>query len=276
MDTSILAADEFGGYSSAELRQKVEQLRDMLIKWASNQITSEQGKSAKVDFRAKYNVLRQDIIEHADADIYHALPEAVRLYLGIPDFWDYVKEKCPDAKKRTKFLHAEFKPVLLRLDHADGNLSPPPDFSQLVSDNKMKDILNRRWRECQVCIQAGAHLAATVMMGGLLEGLFVARQNRMDKKLLIEAKTAPKDRKDNGKVKALDRWTLNDYIEVGHELGWITSSGRKVSAALRDYRNFIHPSQEYKDGAVISLHDTQIFWELTKTLAQQILATNPK
>jgi hypothetical protein len=32
----------------------------------------------------------------------------------------------------------------------------PPDFSALIQDVQMKAILNRRWRECTVCVGVGA------------------------------------------------------------------------------------------------------------------------
>jgi hypothetical protein len=51
----------------------------------------------------------------------------------------------------------------------------PPDFSKLISDAAMQAILQRRWTECVICISYGAPLAATVMIGGLLEGLLLAR-----------------------------------------------------------------------------------------------------
>ena len=54
-----------------------------------------------------------------------------------------------------------------------------PDFSPLVGNPEMRDILTRRWHECRKCVEAGAHLAAIVMMGGLLEALFVARANKI-------------------------------------------------------------------------------------------------
>jgi hypothetical protein len=53
-----------------------------------------------------------------------------------------------------------------------------PDFSPLAGNPQMRDILTRRWHECHKCVGAGAHLAAIVMMGGLLEALFVARAKR--------------------------------------------------------------------------------------------------
>lgn len=146
-----------------------------------------------------------------------------------------------------------------------------PDFSALASDQTMKDILIRRWKECQICTKAGAHLAATVMMGGLLEALFVARANKMtDKSPLFTAASTPRHPK-TAKPMPLPDWTLQPYIDVAHELGWITKSGKDVAAVLRDYRNYIHPDKERRHGIVLTAHDSRMFWEVTKLLATQLL-----
>jgi len=147
-----------------------------------------------------------------------------------------------------------------------------PSFAPLASDPIMQAILKRRWEECQKCIQAGAFLAATVMMGGLLEALFVARANRMkDKSPLFNCKTTPMDSK-TGKPLDLRNWTLAPYIDVGHELGWITRSAKDVAVVLRDYRNYVHPEKERSHGIELGLADARMFWELTKSLGHQLLA----
>lgn len=147
----------------------------------------------------------------------------------------------------------------------------PPDFSSLAADAGMQDILLRRWSECQRCIAANAPLAATVMMGGLLEALCVARANRLsDKSPLFKAKTTPQESK-SGKPLPLKEWTLKHYLDVGHELNWLSSSGKDVGAVLRDYRNYVHPQKEYSHGVVLSGADAAMFWEVVKALSRQIL-----
>src|SRR5262249_31453059 len=75
-----------------------------------------------------------------------------------------------------------------------------PDFSPLAGNQEMREILTRSWHECRKCVNADAHLAAIVMMGGLLEALFVARANKMSVKgPLVNAASAPKD-KTTGKT----------------------------------------------------------------------------
>jgi hypothetical protein len=154
---------------------------------------------------------------------------------------------------------------------AGADSATPPDFSALASDPAMRAILVRRWEECQLCLNAGAHLAATVMMGGFLEALFVARANQLpDKGPLFRAKTTPVDQKLK-KPLSLSEWTLRHYIDVGQELGWISRSGREVAAVLRDYRNYIHPEKERSHGVALNGLDSSMFWEVTKSLAQQLL-----
>ena len=148
-----------------------------------------------------------------------------------------------------------------------------PDFSALAADDVMKGILARRWNECLLCTRAGAHLAATVMMGALLEALFVARANKMsDKKPLFSAKSTPKDSR-TGKPLPLQEWTLAPYIDVSFDLGWITKSAKDVAAVLRDYRNYVHPEKERRHGVVLVEQDSQMFWEVTKILATQLLSS---
>jgi hypothetical protein len=152
---------------------------------------------------------------------------------------------------------------------------PPPDFSPLASDPAMQAILVRRWDECQRCLRAGAHLAATVMMGGLLEGLFVARANQLkDKGPMFRAKATPKDK--SGNPRPLPEWTLSSYIDVAEELEWITKPGKDVATVLREYRNYIHPAKERSHDVTVGEDDSLMFWEVAKSLTRQLLALRSK
>jgi nucleotide-binding universal stress UspA family protein len=147
-----------------------------------------------------------------------------------------------------------------------------PNFAPLVSDPTMQGILERRWDECKRCIDANAPLAATVMMGGLLEALLVARANKLsDKSKLFKATATPIDPKTKKSVD-LRQWTLGPYIDVGHELKWISNSAKHVAVILRDYRNYIHPEKERSHGITLSCDDALMFWEVTKTLSRELVA----
>jgi hypothetical protein len=147
----------------------------------------------------------------------------------------------------------------------------PPDWSALIPDAGMQAILNRRWQETTNCMRASAPLASTVMMGALLEGLLLARINRLqDKSAVFKANSAPKDKK-TAQTLPLSKWTLHDYIDVAHELSWIRQPARDVSVVLRDYRNYIHPAKELSQGHSMNDQDASMFWVVFQSLAQQIL-----
>ena len=146
----------------------------------------------------------------------------------------------------------------------------PPDFTRLVPDPAMQAILNRRWAEVWNCIGARAYLAATVMIGALLEALLLARVNRSaDKSAVFASKCSPKDKA--GKTRPLQEWTLNAYIDVAHDLGWIGKASRDVGVVLRDYRNFIHPEKELTQGVTVGEADCRMFGAVLVALADQIV-----
>lgn len=161
--------------------------------------------------------------------------------------------------------------VLLLVPAATGAAADlAPSFGS-VPDAAMRQVLTRRWNECVACLGAGAPLAATVMMGGLLESLFLARVNREPNKAAVfTAASAPKDSKTQQTL-ALKEWTLKDYIAVAHELHWIPPSVRDVGQIVRDYRNYIHPQKELSHQIALTLDDAKMFWHLSKAVAGHLL-----
>ena len=115
-------------------------------------------------------------------------------------------------------------------------------------------------------------MAAVVMMGGLLEGLLLARLNALgDKGPAFRATAAPRDK--NGSVLPLRDWTLRHFLDVGHELGWIARSARDVGVVLRDYRNYVHPEKQRSHAVSITAADAATLWADTISLANQVVAS---
>ena len=179
-----------------------------------------------------------------------------------------------DALKEAKAALVQLRAAVLAAPSASSAIDDlAPDFSPLVSNPEMRGVLQRRWLECAKCVKATAHLAAIVMMGGLLEALFVARANAMhDKKPLLKAVAAPID-KTTGKTINYQEWMLDSYIKVGHELGWLTHSARQVADVLKEYRNYIHPEKELRHKVELQYNDSALFWQVTKELIRQLLAS---
>ncbi|MDO8469401.1 MAG: hypothetical protein Q7S84_00060 [bacterium] len=149
-----------------------------------------------------------------------------------------------------------------------------PDISKLVQNPEMARLLQRRMQEVLDAIDKSP-LTATIMMGAVLEALFLARINTLsNKKALFALKATPKDK--NGKPQELKEWGLNDFIEISHEMGWIRKPLKDISAVLRDYRNIIHPvkelslMKEMKIDILVNDSDAKMFWRVFFELSEQI------
>ena len=179
-----------------------------------------------------------------------------------------------DALRKVRSLLIDLRGAFLTVPVKSNNASEDdlaPDFSPLVGNNEMREILSRRWNECRKCVSVDAHLAAIVMMGGLLEALFVARANKMsDKTPLVSSAAAPKD-KITGKTLNYQEWMLDSYIKVGRELQWITESAKDFADTLKEYRNYVHPEKERRHGIVLGHNDSTMLWQVTKALVRQLL-----
>lgn len=178
----------------------------------------------------------------------------------------------------TALQSAKEELIALRRELTSGATSTPrtveahPAFAGLASDPAMQAILNRRWTEVQSCMSVGANLAATVMMGGLMESLLLARINfSTNKPALYTAKAAPKDRQ--GKTLPLSDWKLTAMVDVAHEVSWISKSAKDLGNVLRDFRNYVHPHKEHTDRIEISVDDAAMFWEVCKAITRQLLAS---
>ena len=145
------------------------------------------------------------------------------------------------------------------------------NFSSLVSDEKMQNILQNRWKEIGKCLSVSANLSAVIMMGGILEGLLMAKVNAFsDKDKLFKCKSIPLSSKSQKKI-PLNQWTLKIYIEVAYEIGWISRGAKDVGAILRDYRNLIHPQKELTQKFHISSQDAQLFSKITFAIIEELL-----
>lgn len=254
--------------------REVERARARVSRITSKQITNANDRDylrsvAYSWFRSH----RPSLAASLQGDALESVDTALRTVLDATSR-SSAKTTYLDALSSTKRALASLRGVsLVPARPSPSGPELPPDFGALSADPVMKAILDRRWDECQRCIRASAPLAATVMMGGLLETLFVARANLLTNKgPLFRAKATPLDRKTK-KPLTLSEWTLRPYIDVGAELGWISRSGKDVAAVLRDYRNYIHPEKERSHGVRLNDDDSTMLWEVTKSLARQLLAS---
>jgi len=168
-------------------------------------------------------------------------------------------------------LHAERAIELANIETTVSTSDIAPSFATIAGDAEMQKILENRWNECVGCVNNSLPLASTVMIGGLLEAVLLARINKLpDKKPAFTAAAAPKDKR-TGATLVLKDWGLSNFIDVAHELKWISDTYKDVGAILRDYRNYIHPHKEHQHGKSLTPDDAKVLWEIGKTILHQVL-----
>jgi hypothetical protein len=255
----------------------VDRIRTYLGKTKDRQVRKGEDRDfLKATAWSWFRTRRLSIAEVLARDVLAAIDAPYQVILDGADKHSSKQTYVNAAKAAKIALLAARKAMLVAPSPAPTANEAPPNFSPLASDVVMQTILSRRWNECQICLGAGAPLATVVMMGGLLEALFVARANRLsDKSVLFKAAGAPLD-KQTKKPLALQNWMLASYIAVGHELQWISKSGKDVAGVLREYRNYIHPEKERSHGVVLEIDDARMLWEVTKTLSRELLALKGK
>ncbi len=140
---------------------------------------------------------------------------------------------------------------------------PPPDFLKITGDENLSMILIERWAEINRCLRSNAHLAAIILMGGILEAVFLAIVKKFPKKAR-ECKSAPLDKK--GKIKKIRDWTLNDLINVAYDCDWIHQDAAKFGHLLRKYRNLVHPWEQLtSENETPSKEDCSECWQTVRS-----------
>jgi hypothetical protein len=121
-------------------------------------------------------------------------------------------------------------------------------LSAVVADKDLLPLLETRLFEARVCLDNRAALAATFLLGSLLEGLLLdAIQARSRSDVLRTRRGDP---------------TLQQLIEVAYANKWIRKDVHQYADVLRDHRNLVHPGKQLADGHRPDTNTARIAWNV--------------
>ncbi len=167
---------------------------------------------------------------------------------------DIDNEKSKEAQTdEAEFLKTEFNGIPL---------------SSLPVDSCLIPYLETRIKEIRQCLSIKASLSAIFLIGSTLEGVLLGIASKYPA-LYNRAHSAPKDAKTD-KIRNLNEWTLNNFIDVSCEVGFLKEDVKKFSHALRDFRNYIHPYQQMSMGFQPDEHTAKICFQVLKAALYQI------
>lgn len=167
---------------------------------------------------------------------------------------DIDNEKSKEVQTdEAEFLKAEFNGISL---------------SSLPVDSCLIPYLETRIEGIRQCLSVKASLSAIFLIGSTLEGILLGVASKHPA-IYNKANSVPKDTK-TGKPRNFNEWTLNNFIDVSYEIGFLKEDVKKFSHALRDFRNYIHPYQQMSIGFQPDEHTARICFQVLKAALYQI------
>jgi hypothetical protein len=150
-----------------------------------------------------------------------------------------------------EFLNKEFKQISLE---------------KLGCDGIIKSVLEQRLDEIKRCLKAKAALSVIFLCGSTLEGILLSFATRKPKEFNCSAASPKKD----DKVLLFQEWTLKNFIDVAHSLGFLKEDVKKFSHVLRDFRNYIHPYAQMTSRFNPDEHTAKICWQVLQAAICQL------
>ncbi|MCB5911064.1 hypothetical protein [Streptomyces pinistramenti] len=135
-------------------------------------------------------------------------------------------------------------------------------MTDIITEPRMAALLQRRLDEALTCYSNGAHVAAIIMLGSLLEGVLFT---------VIEERDASLLRNKRGKF-----INLKELIDICHKAGWIDVDVERFSQALREYRNFVHPRREFVEAHTPDRDTLTVSWYVVNGALNDLAASQPQ
>lgn len=129
------------------------------------------------------------------------------------------------------------------------------NLAEIVEDAPFGAQLTHRLEEARICWENGAHLAAVIMLGSLLQGVLYdfARTHA----------TSAENPDDN----------LQRLIILAGRRGWVAADVIDYANVLRDHRNLIHPRKQHREGHSPDTDSVRIAWNVVVASLNDLAAT---
>ncbi|WP_431967335.1 hypothetical protein [Actinacidiphila sp. bgisy160] len=134
-------------------------------------------------------------------------------------------------------------------------------LTDIIRDPVMARVLQHRLDEAQTCYHNGAHIAATIMLGSLLEGVLLQVIKEHDTTLL--GSTPP------------DKATLEKLINACNTARLIGADIERFCHELRIYRNYVHPAAEIREAHAPDRDTLNVCWQVVGAVLNDLKSSHP-
>ena len=127
-----------------------------------------------------------------------------------------------------------------------------------ITDSQIRKILERDYQEIQRNIISANWKSAIILSGGSIEAILLD--------LLLKNESIAKASQKSPNEPNLNKWDLNDLIEVGVDTKLVGAEVAKLSHTVREYRNLIHPGVEIRSDLRVEPEEAKIAVEVLNIL----------
>ena len=199
------------------------------------------------------------------------LLELFNKHLQYDDWNVYIDGKNVLFRKTNFDLHKSFKPDAPSMKTIEDFIKikiSNLNIAKLPIESCLHPIIESRMKEIDKCIENEISLGCIFLCGSVLEGIFSAMAMKQPA-IFNSTNASPKER-ESGKVKAFDKWTLENYISVAYELGYIQEDVKRFSHAVQNFRNYIHPYQQISQKFTPTIDTAVLCAQVVKMAINQI------
>ncbi len=144
-------------------------------------------------------------------------------------------------------------------------------FRRLPVPSEVQELLIQRMYEARACGKAGAYLAAVILSGSVLEGMCLGFGTRN----MERVNRAYQERYDRRPGRLSD-WKLVEWLDVLGRLGVLSPNVTRFGHSLREFRNYIHPAEQLRQGFVPDRHTAGIGFQVVVAAAEEIAAASDR
>ena len=132
-----------------------------------------------------------------------------------------------------------------------------------LANPELAALIQRDYMELREIHQAQCWKAAIILAGGIIEAILMAA---------IQQDNGTSSAKE-GSHSAVDKWPLSKLIKVSVERGLVSSAIEKLSHAVREYRNIVHPGNEIRKSLKFGPEEANIALEVIHILHRELASS---
>lgn len=150
----------------------------------------------------------------------------------------------------------------VRIDDASQTPVTETKSFHFITDDQIRKILERDYQEVQRNIISTNWKSAIILSGGSIEAILLD--------LLLKNEAAAKSSQKAPSEPNLNKWDLNELIEVGVDSKLVGAEVAKLSHSVREYRNLIHPGVEIRSGLKVEPEEAKIAVQVLNILIREL------